>query len=377
MNYLIWNGRDSREIKGLIICELPPITKPQMRVAETVIDGVDGSIIENLGFSTYDKAITIGVTQNADIDEITGYFTGTGDVVFSNETSKYYKATIINQIDYARLVRYRTATIVFRAQPYKYEYEENVEVIEPANLFDFSKWYANNDKLSVTGGNLAVTENSLTLDYSGSILLGTFSASATPTEADIETIKTFGIEVDPNTLYTLSMMGDNNGDVMVMYYDSEYSYKTRALTYLSGVGTHNFSFTTPDNCKYVCLRITNQSYGENTQLTVSSIKIMKGAYVDEAHIINKGNTKATPIIEIEGEGKISVGVNHNSVFEYNFPDGENTVIIDGQKQDAYLETILKNRNMVGEFPTFEIGENQVFWSGNIKSIKISSYGRWL
>ena len=107
MNYLIWNGKDSREIKGLVICELPPISKPQMRVEETVVNGVDGSIIEELGYSSYDKALTIGLKQNADIDEISQYFTGTGEVVFSNEPNKYYKATIINQIDYARLVRFK------------------------------------------------------------------------------------------------------------------------------------------------------------------------------------------------------------------------------------------------------------------------------
>ena len=95
MNYLIWNGKDSRDVKGLIICELPPISKPQMRVAETVIDGVDGSIIEELGYSSYDKALTIGITQNADIDEISQYFSGSGEVVFSNEPDKFYKASII------------------------------------------------------------------------------------------------------------------------------------------------------------------------------------------------------------------------------------------------------------------------------------------
>ena len=60
MNYVIWNGRDSREIDGLLICELPPITKPQMRVKETAIDGVDGSIIEELGYESYDKVEALG-----------------------------------------------------------------------------------------------------------------------------------------------------------------------------------------------------------------------------------------------------------------------------------------------------------------------------
>ena len=75
MNYIIWNGKDSREVNGLLISELPPITKPRMRVKETVIDGVDGSIVEDLGYESYDKPIVIGLKIGADVDEITEYFT--------------------------------------------------------------------------------------------------------------------------------------------------------------------------------------------------------------------------------------------------------------------------------------------------------------
>lgn len=124
MSYIIWNNKDSREISGLLISELPPITKPQMRVKETVIDGVDGSIIEELGYESYDKTIVIGLKAGADVDEVTEYFTGSGNVIFSNEPNKYYRASIINGIDYARLLRFRVAKVTFRVQPFKYEAEE-------------------------------------------------------------------------------------------------------------------------------------------------------------------------------------------------------------------------------------------------------------
>ena len=44
MNYILWNNKDSRDVKGLLISELPAISKPNMRAKETVIDGVDGLI---------------------------------------------------------------------------------------------------------------------------------------------------------------------------------------------------------------------------------------------------------------------------------------------------------------------------------------------
>lgn len=120
MNYIIFNGKDSRDIKGLLISELPPIRKPNMRVKETVIDGVDGSIIEELGYESYDRTVTIGLKIGADVDKITDFFTGNGNVVFSNEPDKYYIGTIIKNIDYERLLRYRVAKVTFRVQPFKY-----------------------------------------------------------------------------------------------------------------------------------------------------------------------------------------------------------------------------------------------------------------
>lgn len=233
MNYVIWNERDSRDINGLLICELPPISKPQMRVKETAIDGVDGSIIEELGYESYDKTIAVGLKIGADVDEIIEYFTGNGKIVFSNEPNKYYIANIIKGIDYERLLRYRKAKIIFRVQPFKYDYEE-IEL------------YANTDKQSIS-------------------------------------------------------------------------------------------------------------------------------------ITNDGNYTAKPIITIKGEGTVVLSVNGAEICRYEFPEGEDTVVIDSEKQDAYLDSItnLRNRKMVGEFPILKKGVNTISWSGMVESLRIKRYSRWL
>lgn len=229
MNKIIWKNIESTDIQGLIICELPPITKPKMRVQETTIDGVDGSIIEELGYESYDKPITIALTKNYDIDEVIEYFTGEGNVTFSNEPERYYKARIIEQIDFERLLRYRTAEVTFRVQPFKYELDE-----APVTLVESGK------------------------------------------------------------------------------------------------------------------RVTNN-----------------------------GLQKSKPIMTIQGSGTIELLINNLLVFRYTFPDGENEVVIDSEKQDAYLGTILKNRNMTGEFPILKSGSNTISWSGNITSIVVEPKSRWI
>lgn len=130
MSYVIFNNVDSRTIEGLIISKLPPITKPKMRVQETEIDGVDGSIIEELGYEAYDKEIKIGLTYNYNVEQIIKYFNGEGKIVFSNEPNKFYKVKIIDQIDYDKLLRFKTATIKFRTQPFKYLYGETYQKFE-------------------------------------------------------------------------------------------------------------------------------------------------------------------------------------------------------------------------------------------------------
>ncbi len=231
MNYIIFNEKDSRDMVGLLISELPPISKPNMRVRETTVDGVDGSTYEELGYESYNKSVVIGLRIGADVDKIIEYFTGEGKVVFSNEPTKYYKAKITKQIDFARLLRYKVATVNFRVQPFKYD---NIEV----------------ERVSQAGKTSMVIENN-------------------------------------------------------------------------------------------------------------------------------GNHTAKPAIEIVGSGEIRLTVNGNEMFKYTFPSGDNAVVIDSEKQDAYFGVDLKNRNMYGEFPIFDKGSNVVSWEGDVESVKITRYSRWL
>jgi len=234
MYKIIWKGIDSTNITGLIISELPPITKPKMRVQETKIDGVDGSIIEELGYESYNKTIRIGLSKNYDIDRVIEYFTGEGNVVFSNEPNKYYKAYIIEQVNYEKLLRFKEATIKFKVQPFKYEYEEEKIVSTTEQI-------------------------------------------------------------------------------------------------------------------------------ENRNIIVENI----------------GNYRSKPIIKIIGTGVTEFILNNNNLFTYTFPEGEDTVVIDSEKQDAYLGIELKNRNMSGEFPVLEVGVNTITWNGSIESVEISQKSRWL
>ena len=116
-----------------------------MRVEAQEIDGRDGDIVTPLGYSAYDKQIEIGLYDDYDLDEIMDFFNQSGKITFSNEPERYFKFAQYDAIDFEKLVRYKTATVTFHVQPFKYSYTEGEKV------FDFSS--------QETSGELSIRNN--------------------------------------------------------------------------------------------------------------------------------------------------------------------------------------------------------------------------
>ena len=127
-DYIILNGVNSQTISGLLIQNLPPISKPKQRVNIEEIDGRSGDIVTYLGYSAYDKQFEIGLYGDYDIDDVISFFNSQGTIIFSNEEDKYYNYQIIEQIDFERLVRYRTATVKIHVQPFKFSSVESSKI---------------------------------------------------------------------------------------------------------------------------------------------------------------------------------------------------------------------------------------------------------
>lgn len=584
MNKIIWKDIDSTTIKGLIISELPPITKPKMRVQETKVDGVDGSIIEELGYESYDKTIIIGLSYNYDIDEVIKYFSGEGNVVFSNEPNKYYKARIIDKIDYDRLLRFKTAKVKFRVQPFKYEYQEEQVILseqeatgtdvkienskitkiivegnstqegtptpeapveiesvgDDVNLLDYTTVENTRDTVvtliengfnvkGLYGGKVVVSNLQKNTDYCLQYLIKNIIGTTKAVKVFAGTSQTTTLKVfdglvggsfntEENTevnIWFYASMG--SGESEVNFTNIKFQKGTVATAYSEyGKGTVDIKQTNEDssiinnyviplsqplrslpnevkdtieedgihrrvgsvvldgseewmpyidtpvdgyvyytssitNCKFgfeksICSHFENynsawevgkigqysdhftlenkyfvsdiatvdefktwlsqnpitvdyelaeeviEPFDEEQQAVMNNLKNtnLEGLnyisadtnividYINNKAIVeNTGNYLSSPIIKIEGTGTIELIVNGNKLFRYTFPDGEDTVVIDSQKQDAYLGTDLKNRNMSGEFPIFETGENIITWEGVISNIEISSKSRWL
>lgn len=124
MAYIILNDKSSKQVEGLLIQTLPPITKPKKRTTIETIDGRDGDVATVLGYSAYDKTISIGLKGDYNVDDVIKYFDTSGQVIFSNEADKYYNFAIYDTIDFEKLIRFKTATVKMHVQPFKYSVDE-------------------------------------------------------------------------------------------------------------------------------------------------------------------------------------------------------------------------------------------------------------
>ena len=154
-NYIILNGKSSSELRGLLIQNLPPISKPRIRTTIEEIDGRDGDIVTKLGYSAYDKEFDIGLYDDFNMDDIIPFFNTEGKVVFSNEIDKYYKYQILEQINFERLIRFKTARVKMHVQPFKYSSVEGVRTFNIDEETEISIKnngnYFSKPKITITG----------------------------------------------------------------------------------------------------------------------------------------------------------------------------------------------------------------------------------
>lgn len=442
MNNIIWKGVSSTTIKGLLISELPPITKPEMRIKETVIDGRDGSTIEELGYSSYVKTVTIGLYGNFDINKVIEYFTGEGDIVFSNEPDKVYKAKICGKIDYTRLLRYRQASIPFLVQPFKYKLNEYLRETQTAtasgaqlylgdvykltslkvggangtiktvgkNLFEQATYLKSQNGItnvmnadgSITTSGIPTTDytkiTSCSLDtvlinghsytlsqkYPSSNVYMIVSVKNKTTDAVDYVVlsnmlsRTFVADIEKNqyTIYiqtsAIAEYNSENTTITNFYQLEEGSIATEFEPYK----TSSYTYTVGD-AEQTEIFENVEVFSPCTTIINTNITEMHTTYIKRYEVFNEGLESSKPLMVLKGSGTVEISVNGVGIFSYTFPEGENEVYIDSEKEDAYLGNVLKNRNMNGEFPILIPKTNKIEWSGDIESISILPRSRWL
>lgn len=95
---------------------------------------------------------------------------------------------------------------------------------------------------------------------------------------------------------------------------------------------------------------------------------------------NSGTVFSEPIIRLKKNlsSKVDISVN-GTRFEYEFPDGEDYVLIDCQTKNATFENLLRNRRLkIGwEYPKFHVGNNEIRLHAGDCTVSFRRKDRWL
>lgn len=126
MGYFIFNGKDSREFG---ILESVPIPPKAERILQTV--EIPGRLYPlnkaRDEFKNVQLSFVLGITDHSKINDINKWLNGSGMLILSNDTSKYYNAFIHSAISPERLsVRFGKIPIIFTVEPFRYDVDNPV-----------------------------------------------------------------------------------------------------------------------------------------------------------------------------------------------------------------------------------------------------------
>lgn len=427
-NYCIINGVNSNTISGLLIQELPSVQKPKMRTRTETIDGRDGDIVTNLGYEAYDRDMKIGLHGSFNIDEITAFFNTSGEIIFSNEPSKVYTFTMIDDIDYERLGRFREAKVTFHVQPYKYSVAQQTRDVEfEAEDIRSERWLPITIDSSIEDYALLTEFVLLTLQYD-EVKFFRVGKNFLSHKHPLLNVRRFVLGQTesysspqiylPKGSYYLST-DYNNSNVLVkigLYHNGAETFLTNFYSQ-----TANKAFTISEAGYYSIYLYADTQLGSWNSLTQwqlergesatefedydgevftvpnvvleepvpISLRVGENNIFSESqvfHILytnrevtleNTGNVPSKPIITVYGSGNVDLYLNRYQVLQFNIDD--NYITLDFEKLNAYTGGVLKNRQVIGDMSAFSlpVGTSSISFSGDVESVQISKWSRYV
>lgn len=91
-------------------------------------------------------------------------------------------------------------------------------------------------------------------------------------------------------------------------------------------------------------------------------------------IYNPSSFESEPKLWIVGNGTIKVTINDST---FQIKDVNGSVVVDSEILEAYIGTVPMNNKMIGKFPVFKEGYNQISWSGSIEFISLKPRWRYI
>lgn len=357
VSYVELNGEKSTDVKGLVIQSLPPISKPKMRTSTTTIDGRDGDMVTRLGYAAYDKQLSIGLHGDFDIDDAISFFDSEGEVVFGNEPDKYYRYQILDQIDFKRLVRFRTATVKMHVQPFKYDAVDRT--------FDIVNQFLHVEDSTASRFGITATSSD------GSIRVAGRATRDVDIEVPVESMSLSG-----SYTLTASASGSAAGCALRLIDGSPSDDRSFGGSYmeLKSDGVSTMTATADPSVGYNALWLDIKA-GTSVDFTLSVTMASDG--FNEISLTNRGNVVSRPTVTVYGSGNVELAINSATVLSFSIEGG--SITIDSEEMNAYHGDALRNRHVTGDYSDLRlnVGENVISWNGDVTAIRVEDFSRWI
>lgn len=126
MGYFIFNGKDSREFGILESVPIPPKAERTLQTVEIPGRLYPLNKVKD-EFKNVQLSFVLGITDHSKINDINKWLNGSGMLILSNDTSKYYNAFVHSAISPERLsVRFGKIPIIFTVEPFRYDVDNPV-----------------------------------------------------------------------------------------------------------------------------------------------------------------------------------------------------------------------------------------------------------
>lgn len=183
--------------------------------------------------------------------------------------------------------------------------------------------------------------------------------------------------------YLISTDNSYEGEVKPVEFDYFDNNFDSIKTWLNGSGKVIFS-NEPDRYykariinKLDLARVLERLHGGIVQFDCQPFSYLEDEIITitkNSTIYNQGTFESQPYLKIFATGDITLNINNTVI---KFTGIEDYIELDSEIMECYKDIQNCNNKMIGEFPIFKIGENNISWTGNVSKIEINPHWRCL
>lgn len=173
MKSFTFNGISSNSL-NIIVKDMPPIPRAERDIETLEISGRNGALhIDNKSWKSRSYTIGCICSNKSQIDNIRKTFYGTGNLILSDYSDRYFVATIKNQIDFEKYLSYcEEFPLQFELEPIAYANNETTKTLSASGSIN-------------VGGNAEVSPI-ITITGTGTITINGYQVSVSETGITID-----------------------------------------------------------------------------------------------------------------------------------------------------------------------------------------------